>query len=162
LKNISRLLVIFTAFANFSLAYPQSCPLCSSLEVKVSGIRSNKGIVRIALFQDEENFLQTDPKKIEISRVFVRNTKANTAGIVFNFNELQPRNFAFKIFHDENSNETLDQSILGKPLEGLAISGISAKKLESFRPGNYNFQSASFRIPPSKTLKRDVSLYYPK
>lgn len=133
----------------------QSCPFCSSLEIQVKGLRSSTGTLRILLTNDPLAFQEKDPQKIKLAHVFFRNSKADKSGVTFHFKELRSGAYAFKIFHDENSNEILDTSILGKPVEGLAVSGYSV-----FYSPEFLFEKAKFEIAPAKILKKEIFLKY--
>jgi len=145
----------FICLAFLNLGSAQSCPFCSTLEIHVSGLRNSNGIVRIMLTNDKNNFEELDPKKINVSRAFFRNLKAKKEGVTFVYKDILKGTYAFKIFHDENSNEILDRSLLGKPLEGIAVSGYTNLNSEAFL-----FEKAKFQVPAAKKISKDVSLHY--
>ncbi len=134
----------------------QSCPLCAKLEIKVKGLRNQTGVVRILMSKDKKNFEESDPEKINLSQSYFRNAKA-TRDLVFIFRELPAGQYAFKIFHDENSNEMIDTTLLGKPTEGIAISNqIDVKGAKIL------FENASFELKPRSFQKKVATLQYLK
>ncbi len=136
-----------------------ACPDCSSLDIHVSGIKSDLGLVRIILSKDKENFEAKSPAEIVLARAYFRNTKANIKGIDFHFPELPSGEYAFKIFHDENKNELLDFSLLGKPIEGFAVSGYEKVNQKTAASG-FHYEKAKFSILARKKTKKAVVLLY--
>lgn len=140
-------------FMPMSGLYAQGCPLCASLEIKVLGLKSNQGIVRVLLTRDAASFEELDPSKIEAAKIYFRNLPAKKEGVVIKFPELPSGDYAYKIFHDENNNEILDTTLLGKPVEAVAISGYGALKSEKV-----SFSKAKFKLAPREKLKKTQNL----
>jgi uncharacterized protein (DUF2141 family) len=92
---------------NFGLAQP------ASLEIKVTNIKSQKGLIRIGLFTKEKDFL----KNTEIGKV----VQPTGSEITVVFENLEPGDYALSIVHDENENGKLDSNSLGIPKEGFAF-----------------------------------------
>lgn len=147
-----RFFFLLCFFVSFNVLQAQACPLCASFEIKVTGIRSDQGIVRILLTRDAASFEETDPEKIEASKIFFRNAPAKKSGVLFSFPELLSGDYAYKIFHDENSNELLDTTLLGKPVEQIMVSGYTSLKSDKF-----SFQKAKFNLAPRAKLKKTKS-----
>lgn len=85
----------------------------ANLEVTIRNIREAKGVIRIALFTNEEDFL----KKVELRKV----VKAEGKEITVIFENLNPGDYAVSAIHDENENGELDSNIVGIPKEGFAF-----------------------------------------
>ena len=136
-----------------------ACLDCASLDIHVTGIKSDKGLVRIILSKDKENFEAKSPAEIVLARAYFRNSKANIKGIDFHFPELPNGEYAFKIFHDENKNELLDFSLLGKPIEGFAVSGYEKVDQKTASSG-FHYEKAKFLVPARKKTKKLVRLLY--
>ncbi len=92
------MLKLLLLFQLLSLQAFAACPQCGSLEIKVAGIKSNNGLVRIILSKDKENFEAHSPAEVVLARAYFRNTKANTKGITFQFPELPSGNTPIKFF----------------------------------------------------------------
>ncbi|RMG81974.1 MAG: DUF2141 domain-containing protein [Bacteroidetes bacterium] len=93
------LLILFTdAFAQ------------NRLTIKIDSIKSNAGVIRLILFDKNENTIA------EISSKII--DKSTTITI----DSLLDGTYALKYFHDENSNEKLDANWIGIPTEGIGFS----------------------------------------
>lgn len=84
------------------------------LEVTVKNIKEIKGTIRIALYNNEKDFLENflQGKSVKVT--------ANEAKIVFE--NLKPGDYAVSVFHDENENEKLDSGFMGIPNEPYGFS----------------------------------------
>jgi len=103
-----------------------------TIEVTVTGIRSEKGQIAIGVFIDEESFRREEayleiqfPKKDIIDGV-----------MTINFS-LDPGVYGLSLLDDENSNRIMEYNFLGIPKEGFGFSdyyhtGITRPKLEDF------------------------------
>lgn len=135
--------------------YASTCSECASLEVKVSGIRNDKGLVRILLTRDEKNFNEEEAEKLEIAKVYFREAKADPKGINFRFRELPSGSYAYKVFHDENENKRLDQSLLGRPLEGVSVSNY-----KEFLGNSPEFAKAKFELKSRQKARHSIEIQY--
>ena len=87
-----------------------------SMKLIIKGLRSNNGVVRIALANDRQTF---ESYRGAFLGGFAE-IKNNQAEYVF---ENIPIGFyALKIFHDEDNNQTLTTNFLGIPLEDYGFS----------------------------------------
>lgn len=93
------LLILFTD------AFAQNC-----LTIKIDSLKSNAGVIRLILFDKNENTMD------EISSKII--DKSSTITI----DSLSDGTYAFKYFHDENNNKKLDTNLLGIPKEGYGFS----------------------------------------
>ena len=100
----------------------------ATLEVEVLDVSSSEGNVLIALYKEEETFL-------EFEHVYRTEgapaAKGKTRVII---TDLPLGEYALAIFHDENGNEKLDTNFLGIPKEPL---GFSNAKLKTFGPPGF-------------------------
>ena len=87
----------------------------TSLEIDVTGMRSAKGLIRICLTADPQNF----PQCIDDRHAVKRSVPAGQHNI--RFDGLAPGNYAAALIHDENSNAKLD-TLMGIPREGFGFS----------------------------------------
>jgi uncharacterized protein (DUF2141 family) len=99
-------------------AYPLlmgSVPL-ATLEVRVVGLRSTDGLVRICLTADPRSFpdCERDPAARH------RSVAADQAGSV-RFEDLPSGDYAVSLFHDKNANGRLDKLLI-VPREGVGFS----------------------------------------
>ena len=107
----------------------------SSLDVSVSGLRSQKGNVLICLTAKSKAFpdCSKDPNALK------RTVKANASGSV-SFGGVAAGTYALSLIHDENANGKLDTS-MAIPKEGF---GFSRNPKIMFGPPS--FKAASFAI----------------
>ena len=81
----------------------------NGLEIEITGLRSNEGVIQLELTDENDNYLQGFTSEIE-----------NNKSIITILN-LSYGKYAFKYFHDKNSNKELDTN-LGIPQEGYGFS----------------------------------------
>jgi len=108
--------------------------LCSqTVEVTVTGIRSEKGQIAIGVFIDEESFRK------EKAFLEPRFSKENLADGTMTFSlTLEPGVYGLSVLDDENSDGLMEYRKLGLPKEGFGFSGyyhtgIKRPKFDDFR-----------------------------
>ena len=89
----------------------------ATLTVKVTGLRSEKGKVKVALHASKDTF-PTKRKLVYAGLTVPVNGHRATAV----FPELPPGDYAVAAFHDEDNDGRLDRSVIGIPTEGTAAS----------------------------------------
>ena len=122
----------------------------AELTIDITGIRNANGIVRMAIFDQEDQFPNGD-------KVTSRNVKATTAiggAMSVTFNDLAPGRYAIAFHHDENENREMDFDFFILPAEGYGFSN-DARVIFSAP----SFEAASFALPKDK-LKISVKLNY--
>ncbi len=106
-----RLVVVIAALVSLTATVAQA----SDLKVVVDGVRSGKGAIMVALFNDASAFAAD----ARFAGAFVT---AKPGRVVVAFPELEPGTYAVSAFHDENDNDELDANFLGVPTEGYGFS----------------------------------------
>ncbi len=102
---IRTVITLFTAFlASLSTLSP------FSLEIEITGIRNNTGVIMLQVFDDHETVIRQVKGVISVNKCTI---------IV---NDLTPGKYAVRYFHDENLNGTLETNKNGKPTEGYGFS----------------------------------------
>jgi uncharacterized protein (DUF2141 family) len=104
------------------------------LEVAVDNLRSAKGLIRICLTADPDNF----PACVDDGNALTRSIPASLH--TTSFPGLPQRGYALAIIHDENSNAKLD-TIAGIPREGYGFSRNAAVRF-----GPPRFSAARFML----------------
>jgi uncharacterized protein (DUF2141 family) len=113
----------------FSLAYMVvACvgvsfvpPVCaqsvghSTLVVKVTGVRSEKGQVKIAVFNSPEKWLGEQP-------MYSSTINVDGQTVLWKITDLPYGDYGIAVLHDENKNGKMDKNILGIPLEPYGFS----------------------------------------
>ena len=110
-----------------------------TITVTISGMKSDKGDVYIALYNSEKNFLK---KEFKGTIVQVTDLKA----IAF-FKNIKKGTYAISVFHDANDNQKLDTKIFGIPKEPIGISN----KAKGFM-GPPKFKKAKFTVSENITI----------
>ena len=88
----------------------------ADLTVIISGLRSDKGDVHIAVYDNPKVFPSSDYMLLEVEK---RITNRKTE---YQFTNLAPGYYALAAYHDENGNDSFDTNFLGLPTEGYAFS----------------------------------------
>ena len=88
----------------------------AELVVKVEGLRSREGVVRLALYDKADGFAKRG-HQITSGAVTAANGR-----VVYRFHELAPGTYAVTLYHDENANDKFDYTWIGLPDEGYGFS----------------------------------------
>ena len=112
-----------------------------NLTVKITGLKSNTGIVQVGLFNSEGTFLTKAFKGVSSE------IKSNSA--IVTFSNIPKGKYAISAYHDANNNGKLDTNFLGIPKEDVACSNNAKGKM-----GPPKYEDAKFDL--SKDLKIDI------
>lgn len=124
-------------FLTFLSGHAGEKPLSQgSINVEISGLRSNSGEVRVNLYGSKDGF-PSEPKKAVMT--LVSKIEHNEAKVVFK--DIPFGDYAISVLHDENGNKKMDLSWLMIPKEGF---GASNNPKGSFGPPS--FSDARFRL----------------
>ena len=115
------------------LALTATAPV-ARLDVSIDHVRSDRGLIRVCLTADPDNF----PACVDDADAITRSVSANVRDI--RFMGLPYGNYAVAVIHDENSNAKLD-TFAGIPREGF---GFSRNPVVRF--GAPRFAAARFAI----------------
>jgi uncharacterized protein (DUF2141 family) len=85
--------------------------------LEVSNLKSNKGQIIVAVFQDDQTFQEEVPKYDK--RFSKKTVKDGKMFIKFN---LPPGVYGFTLIDDENHNGDIDYNFIGLPKEGFGFS----------------------------------------
>ena len=119
----------------------------ATLDVDVDHLRNAKGLIRVCLTADPDNF----PSCVDDADAATRSVAANVRTI--RFAGLPHGNYAVAVIHDENSNAKLD-TFAGIPREGF---GFSRNPAVTFGPPR--FTAARFTID-SDADRQQVRMRY--
>ncbi len=93
------------------------------LTVTVDNINNIEGVIRLAVFKNDGNFLK---KGMAYKRYVIKvNSKRETVVI----GDLPPGTYAISLYHDKNSDGNLNLNALGLPKEPYAFSNNFRPKL---------------------------------
>jgi len=118
----------------FPLVLAAWAAVAADLTITVTGLRSDAGMVRVAVFDNASDF----PRGEEVSGEVVKAAPEVTVAI----DGLKPGRYAVAVHHDENGNGRMDSSLIGLPQEGYAFSNDAMVFL-----GPPPFSEASFDLP---------------
>lgn len=94
-----------------------------NLQVNVSAISNNKGLVEFALYKNPAVFTEAG-KTHRLARV-----DAQKGSVTYTFKDLEPGKYALVVYHDENHNKICDKNFFGIPTEAYAFSNNVRPKL---------------------------------
>lgn len=105
-------------FATLALAMlAGGAPEPASLHLKIEGLRSSKGSVRLCIWRDGDGF--PDCKK---NAHVVAEVVPAAPTVELDIGALEPGTYGVSAIHDENDNHKLDKNFVGLPTEGVAFS----------------------------------------
>ncbi len=105
-----------------------------TLSIDVQGVRNSEGSISYAVYTESKGFLKVD----KVYRSDSIKAVQGTTHLVIN--NLPKGNYAFAVFHDENSNALLDTNWLGIPREAI---GFSNARMKTFGPPTFEECSIS-------------------
>lgn len=120
----------------------------ANVNLIIEGVRSEKGKLVIAIFNDQESFKKRKPLK----KVVLNKSQIHKNEIVFN---LGPGTYGISVLDDENDNNIMDYNFFGMPKEGFGFSNYYHKGLS--KP---NFDTFKFEIIDGITEKIGIRLRY--
>ena len=133
---LRRLFILPAVFGSFP-AWFASATGEARLVIHIEGLRSDKGVVDIALFNKPDGFLDSD-RRIAGGKVKITGSTA-----VIEVPDLEPGQYTAAFYHDENANGDFDQGVLGIPLEGYGFTNNARALLSA--PA---FKDAAFTVQP--------------
>lgn len=132
---MSRLALFALSALLCSSALPAETPAPASLEITVTGAKSSKGVIRLALCPAQAKFPDCGAKVVRSVSLPISGGSARVV-----LTGLAPGNYAVSLFHDANSNGKLD-TFAGIPREGYGFS-----RNPPFRPRAPRFNEAEIVV----------------
>lgn len=114
---------------------PARADVGGSLAITISGIKSAKGVIRVALCPPDAGFPDCKNKVVRSASLNIANGQASVQ-----FSGLAAGRYAVSVFHDANSNGKLD-TFTGIPREGYGFS-----RNPPFRPRAPKFAEAELAV----------------
>jgi uncharacterized protein (DUF2141 family) len=102
-----------------------------TMTVVVKNVQSDAGMVRLAVYSSEDQFMEKEIAAVEV--------KAVNGQALAVFKNLATGTYAISVMHDANDNKELDSNMFGMPKEGF---GFSNDAMGMFGPPD--FKKASF------------------
>ncbi len=119
-----------------------------NVKVVVDGIRSEKGKIVLAVFEDQKNFKLRNPvKRIELKKSELKGNEILLS--------VETGIYGISILDDENNNNKMDYNFVGIPKEGFGFSnyyhtGISKPQFDKFK----------FEIDNKKVVLIEIKVKY--
>lgn len=121
-----------------------------SIQLKVSNIKEIKGTLKIALYDNEENF-NNSSHPVKTAEI---NVDKNVLEYVFE--NIEPNKYyAIAVHHDANNNGEIDKNIFGIPKEGFCFSN---NAMGSFGPPSYN--DCKFEVKKGTSVLQELKLIF--
>ena len=136
--------VITLFFASLLSLTIQAQHQTTSIEIQINDISSDKGSIRIGLYNSESNFYKKLYKSTSI--------KAKKGSIKVVLDDILIGHYAISLYHDENNNKELDSNFLGIPKEPY---GTSNNAKGTFGPPSW--EDAKFSVS-EKTGIQSINL----
>ncbi len=130
-----------------SASCQSSDPQHACLHVIVTGIGDKRGVVRMSLYDAEENY-NAKQHSCRYAIVPVKNARAEVV-----FHRLKPGWYAILLFHDANNNHKFDR-VMGIPVERFGFSN-------NVRPGITGapaFKETRFRLDAGQCVTQTIVL----
>lgn len=112
-----------------------------AVEIRIHGIESNSGVVRIAFYDSEDTYL--DEEKIS----FAHEEVVTKTGDMIVKMEIPEGEYSIAVYHDVNGNKSLDKNMFGIPKEPY---GFSNNVMGNFGPPS--FEQAMVSIPQMQLI----------
>jgi uncharacterized protein (DUF2141 family) len=121
-----------------------------TIQVEMTGFRSDKGTVLVALYTSAQGFPDQPGKAVARREVKIRGGKSRVL-----IRGLAPRVYAVSILHDEDGDKKMKSGALGMPREGYGASNDARGKF-----GPPRFDDAKVTLRPGQTLRTPIKLIY--
>jgi uncharacterized protein (DUF2141 family) len=115
--------------------------------IQVQNILSVEGKINVALYNSSSSF----NKPNEVFKQMIVAVTSNS--LELKMDSIPPGEYAFALFHDKNSDNTLNQNWLGIPTEGFAFSN---NAFGTFGPPSWD--QAKFTLPANSFVTQNVTL----
>ena len=115
--------------------------MLSNLSVRVDGVRNDRGVVLVSLYDQAEGFPR-DRDAVLLTQKVV----ASKGSVHVHFGELAPGEYAIAVLHDENESGDMDSNFIGLPKEGYGFSNDVKPKLKA-----PSFDDTKFRVDGDET-----------
>jgi uncharacterized protein (DUF2141 family) len=105
------------------------------LQLICTNIAEAKGSIYVAVFDRQEDFLNTD--KMRAQRIV---PVSQTGQVNISFTDLPPGTYAISCFHDVNGNGQIDKNWMGIPTEPYGFSNNARPKFRAPNWGETKFE----------------------
>lgn len=126
-----------------------AAPEAGALSIEMSGFRSARGQVLVAVYRGAEGFPGEPGKawRAAVAKVSGGRARVEVA--------LPPGEYALAIVHDENGNNAMDTNWLGIPQEGFGASNNATRRL-----GPPRYRDARFTVGAAGAVQKITVVYF--
>lgn len=104
------------------------------VEIKIKGLKNNKGVLQIAVFSGQEQF----EKEKAFSEHFISKIGIVNGELTMSL-EMEPGVYGIALLDDEDCNGKMKYNLLGIPLEGFGFSNYKSSGLSKPRFSDFCF-----------------------
>ena len=140
MRQMILVLVIVTILTS-TIGHSQSQENTGNIIVPITGFRNDKGVIKVALFNNKNGFPDKGNKAIKVLDGIIENKKSEVI-----FQNIPYGVYAIGIFHDEDKNGKMKTGLFGIPKEGYGASN-NAKGFM----GPPKYDDAKFELKSSTT-----------
>jgi len=127
-------LSVFSAFGEVNpLTIPADNSKTVDIKVVITNIKSQKGIIRIGVFNNSKSFLNKGEEFMTLEK------RPSGETLVFYLIGLKKDDYAISLYHDVNSDDKCNMNLLLRPTEPIGFS--NNVKLKLFKP---SFEDCKF------------------
>jgi len=112
----------------------------ATLELTITGVRDQDGVVYLAVYDRPEAFPKTDGMRAKVQ------AEVSDSTLTVSIPDLPSGRYAVAAYHDQNGNGTFDQGLFGIPLEGYGFTGNPR-----VFPSGPTFDDAAITVTPPLT-----------
>ena len=115
LRFLLACVILFSVVVGFSPPASAQSGGPGTIILKVTGLRSEKGQVKIAVFNSSETWLGDHP-------AYNATIDVDGQSVTWRLNDIPYADYGIAVFHDENKNGKMDKNFVGMPLEPYGFS----------------------------------------
>jgi uncharacterized protein (DUF2141 family) len=121
-----------------------------TIRFDVSGLENMEGVLRVALFSEEEGFPSEFSKAVTYKSV-----ELDSGQVVILFENIPYGIYAAAFLHDRNRNDKMDTNWLGIPREGMAASNNASATF-----GPPSFEDSKFSLDQILVRQKIKMIYH--
>jgi uncharacterized protein (DUF2141 family) len=116
--NFKAIILVLTTMTNLLvLTETSGANFNGKLNVRVDGLKSQKGQVCLTIFSSSKGFPDNGKRASQAQCIRIAATPQTVT-----FSNLKPGNYAIAVIHDANNDGALNRNVIGIPTEGFGFS----------------------------------------
>ncbi|BBD68087.1 hypothetical protein NIES4072_46010 [Nostoc commune NIES-4072] len=110
-------MVLLAVLGNLAWSFSAKANFNGKLTVEIDGLKNKQGQVCVSIFASSEGFPSDRNRSLQ-----KQCTKITSTPLAISFENLKAGSYAVAVFHDQNSDGTLNSNVFGIPNEGFGFS----------------------------------------